>query len=45
LRRLVGLAGRARLGLRALLIGLLELLDLLAESANVTPQLIDDEVE
>jgi len=45
LRRLVRLTRRARLPLGALLVGLLELLDLLAQLANVAPQLIDDEVE
>jgi hypothetical protein len=45
LRGLVGLARRARLTLGALLVGLLELLDLLAKPADVAPQLIDDEVE
>jgi hypothetical protein len=33
------------LTLGALLVGLLELLDLLAKPADVAPQLIDDEVE
>jgi hypothetical protein len=45
LGRLVGLARRARLTLGALLVGLLELLDLLAQPADLAPQLIDDEVE
>jgi hypothetical protein len=45
LRRLVGLARRARLTLGPLLVGLLELLDLLTKPADVAPQLIDDEVE
>jgi hypothetical protein len=44
-RGLVGLTRGARLSLGALLIGLLELLDLLAQPANIAPQLIDDEVE
>jgi hypothetical protein len=45
LRSLVRLAGRTRLALGALRIGLLEALDLLAEPADIATQLIDDEVE
>jgi len=45
LRGLVRLARGARLALGALRVGLLEPLDLLAQPANIAPQLIDDEVE
>ncbi|HEV2011538.1 MAG TPA: hypothetical protein VGS17_10995 [Candidatus Limnocylindria bacterium] len=41
---LVRLARDARLALRALLVGALELLDLLAQAPDVTPQPVDDEV-
>lgn len=44
LARLVRLAGDARLALRALLVGALELLDLLAQAPDVAPQPVDDEV-
>jgi len=45
LRGLVRLARRFGLTLGALRVGLLEPLDLLAQPANIAPQLIDDEVE
>src|SRR5438876_6306584 len=45
LRGFVGGARRARLRLRALLVGLLELLALLPEAAHVTAKPVDDEVE
>jgi hypothetical protein len=45
LARLVRLAGRARLAFRPLLVGALELLDLLTQAADVEPQPVDDEVK
>jgi hypothetical protein len=45
LRRLIGRARGARLAFRVLLVGLLELLDLVAQPADVAPQPVDDEVE